>query len=256
MQTTYTGAMNQQWMITKSNGMYHISPRSNPLCYMVAENGFFTPDGRNVEMRASQLGNNDEWYLLNIEGSHALVMGITDEGHDHHTVFGDIMPKLYQLGYNDFKYIVTDSISSDTVLDYMVDAQIFVSRSHGDVDDESTYILLNNSRRSRLSSTHIYNFSTNRVVVDLSNCDLMLFVACYTAAHSTQSLPLAAVAAGANTAIGFKESIGCTTANTWTQRFFDYYNQGFSAEYSAREAASDCNYSNNIDSYLVVSESD
>ena len=86
----------------------------------------------------------------------------------------------------------------------------------------------------------------------MSECDLMLFVACYTGANETTSLPHAAVKAGAQAAVGFKETIDCSTANNWTQHFFEYYQEGSSVALSSYKAARACGNLNGIDSYRVV----
>ena len=253
-QKTYTGATTQQWSITDAgNGTYKLSPRSNSSYYMAAGTGIFTSDGRNVEMREAQGEEKDEWYLANVSGSDAMLLGITDDGHDHSSALGYIMPDLLQLGYADFNSTITGNISMATVRNNMANARIYVSRSHGNTDTLGSYILLANDGTSWIHTTHIYDFSTNTAQVDLSACDVMLFIACLTGANDDISLPHAAVEAGAASAVGSKESIGCSTANNWTQYFFDYYTQDYSVYLSAYYAARDCNNSNGIDSFRVVS---
>lgn len=68
VQTDYTGSTTQQWRITSTeNGTYKISPRSNESNYMAVGDGIIFSDGRNVELRANQSDNKDEWYLMKIE---------------------------------------------------------------------------------------------------------------------------------------------------------------------------------------------
>ena len=88
-----------------------------------------------------------------------------------------------------------------------------------------------------MTSNQIYNFSNNTAIVDLSNCDLLLFVGCQTANHATKSLPQAAVNTGAEAALGFTGDIDCTIANKWLPLFFDYYLSGYSVQNAANEAA-------------------
>ena len=90
--------------------------------------------------------------------------------------------------------------------------------------------------------------------MDLSDCDLAIFVGCETGTSSVKSLPHAAVKAGAQVAIGFEESINCDEANDWTDYFFQYYRSGYSAVDSASRAAYDCGNDNGIDSYRVVTQ--
>ena len=61
----------------------------------------------------------------------------------------------------------------------------------------------------------------------------------YTAAAEGMSLPDAAVAAGADCAIGFKTEINCDSANTWMEKFFEFYSQGRTIDESAQQATSD-----------------
>ena len=79
-----------------------------------------------------------------------------------------------------------------------------------------------------------------------------MFVACYSGANQNDSLLNAAVAAGADVAIGFREAINCFTANEWVRCFFDYYTQGFSIVSSALMAIEDCDYEGGTDSVRVV----
>ena len=63
-QTVYTGGDNQWWIITVTdNGLYNLSPKSNPSYRMAASFGIIDPNGRNVELRDPQTDNLDEWQL-------------------------------------------------------------------------------------------------------------------------------------------------------------------------------------------------
>jgi hypothetical protein len=233
-QKTYTGATNQLWYITaNTNGSYALT---NSTYYLAAGDGIFTSDGRNVEGRYEQSDAKDEWNLIKSDGTEGMFLGIRDEGHDHSSAFGHIAPEMQQLGCSDFNYIVTDNASLTTVRNGMANAKIFVSRSHGGSDSLSTYILIDQNG-AYLGTSQIYNYSLNAKIVDLSKCDLAIFIACHTADHTDRSLVHAAVAAGASVSIGFKGEIGCDAANKWVNFFFEYYIQGYSAQYSAQQAA-------------------
>ena len=245
-QTSYASQDTQVWkFIEQSDGTYKISPKSNTNLYMSAGDISSTAD-QDLEIRTAQSDGGDKWYSLKIDGTEAMFLGITDAGHDHHTVFGDIAGEIISLGYEDFNYIAEASVPLSTVQNGISNAKIYVSRSHGGEDSNGTYIYLGGQY---LGTSQIYDYSTNTAVINLSNCDLMLFVACKTATHPTRSLPDAAVDAGAQAAIGFEESIGCSTANDWVRYFFDYYLQGYSVGESASKAAYDCDYANNIGSF-------
>lgn len=255
-QTVYTSSNNQQWIIKRNtDGTYKLSPRSNESFYMAAGAGLITSRGRNVEMREEQSDGRDKWYFFSSSGSEVMLMGISDDGHDHSTALGVIMPDLVQCGYSKFNCIVTDNIDSQIVKNNMAKAKIYVSRSHGNADSDGTYILLSNDGTKWIHARDIYDFANNVTKVNLNGCDLMLFVACYTGANETASLPHAAVKAGAQAAVGFKESIGCSTANNWTQYFFEYYQGGSSVALSSYKAARACGNLSGIDSYRVVTES-
>ena len=253
-QTAYTGSDKQLWRITSSEDcMYKLSPKSSTSYYMAVGGGITASGGQRVVVSSLQTDSKDEWYLCRINGTEAMLMGISAAGHNHETALGNIMPDILKLGYKNFNFIATNTISRSRVKDCMADAKIYVSRSHGSSDAKGSYILLANDGTSWIHSSNIYNFTSREPLVDLSDCDLMLFVACKTGANESTSLPHAAVAAGAKYAIGFKKSIGCDTANQWLEHFFDYYSRGYSVELSAYYAARDCSNSNDIDSYIIVS---
>lgn len=81
--------------------------------------------------------------------------------------------------------------------------------------------------------------------------ELALFVGCYTSYHSNTSLTDAAVAAGADYSIGFKDSINCNGANKWTESFFNYLEEGYSVEEAAERASYDNDSYNGISSCVV-----
>ena len=116
----------------------------------------------------------------------------------------------------------------------------FISRSHGGYDSAGTFISISDtSQESFLGTSEIYDFTNKKAKVDLSDVELALFVGCYTSYHSNTSLTDAAVAAGADYSIGFKDSINCNGANKWTESFFNYLEDGNSIEVSAQNATID-----------------
>ena len=251
-QTTYSGAYTQQWkFIAQSDGTYKISPRSNLNYFLTAGDESSTAD-QDLEIRTNRLfSKSDEWRCIKMYGTEGYFLGISDTGHDHERVFGDIAGKMHQLGCNDFSYIIGSSKSLLSVQNGIANAKIFVSRSHGGSDTAGTYIVLGSEY---LGTSQVYNYSNNSKIVDLSNCDLLIFVACKTANHETKSLVHAAVAAGADVAIGFKQNIGCVTANLWLPLFFEYYLDGDSPETAARKAAADLGNVNGINSFYALPE--
>ena len=244
-QTSYASQDAQVWkFIEQSDGTYKISPKSNSNYFMAAGNESLFAD-QDLKILTERTDGKDQWNMFKIDGTEAMFLGITDAGHDHHTVFGDIAGEIISLGYEDFNYIAEVSVSVSTVQNQISNAKIYVSRSHGGESYDGTCISLG---VDYLTTSDIYDYNTNTPVLNLTNCDLMLFVACKTAAHQTRSLPDAAVDAGAQAAIGFEENIGCSTANEWVKHFFDAYLEERSAVYAAAEAAERCGNANGVGS--------
>lgn len=253
-QTAYT-----DWMFTEtSSGNYSLKCKAvdNKVLAVPSSN---SGNGAYLTMITYTDNNDfcDEWNKYKISNSGAFLLGITDDGHDHSTALGAIMSDISVLGYTEFNCIVTNSITLSEVQNHMRNSQIYVSRSHGRADENGSYIGLAHSNgvaTAWIHSNDIYDFVTDTVVVDLSNCDLMLFVACETGTSDSRSLPHAAVKAGADCAIGFGTEIGCDSANNWLKLFFKYYiKDDYTVQRAVAEATEDCQGSNGLDSVIVVS---
>ena len=107
-----------------------------------------------------------------------------------------------------------------------------------------------------MSTYYIYDFENETANIDLSGCSLIIFAGCNTS-NSNISLPDAAVAAGAQHAIGFNDTIAWQKANQWiTSFFYHYYIEERTIEQSAQLAANDCDQSSGIGvgSYRIVSQ--
>ena len=236
VQREYTGASNMLWKVDKKNNAYVIRPKQEVLppadfCISTPSDSIGSPHGLYVtqETYSNNEECNDEWYLCNTIGTDVFLLGVTDPRpqHDHCTVFGNVISNLYSLGYSSFNVTVAQTFSRQTVQTNMENSKIFVSRGHGNYDSTGTCISLQSDIGNiRLHSSDIYDFVSNEAIIDLSDCELMIFVGCYTGKIQGKSLPDAAVAAGAKIAIGFKESIDCKPANDWTRVFFEEYCSG------------------------------
>lgn len=242
----------KQWKIVNvGNGMYNIIPRMNETRFALSTDS----SGTSVQQLAFQTSDNDEWFLFKV-GTDAFLLSILDPGHDHHTVLGRVSNEISSLGFDSFNFVATNGVTDEFVLNAMENSRIFVSRSHGNIDADGSYILTSVDRRCWVDAIDIYDFFKDEALVDLSNSELMLFVGCKTAAHSTQNLPIAAVNAGAEVAVGFTETITCYIANLWTEKFFEYYSQGYSVEASCEYAVDCCvstyNDTGNLDTYVIV----
>ena len=86
----------------------------------------------------------------------------------------------------------------------------------------------------------------------MSNCDVAAFVGCFTANHPTNSLPQAAVNAGASCAIGFETTIRCSQANAWTEFFAAYHCSGDSPEDAAHHAVNRVGRNSSVASMVVI----
>ncbi len=255
VQKAYTGLPQQEWKISlSSSGAYVFRPKSavNSSFDWCMSGGVIDYTVRQFEY-ANDSDYIDEWYLFNTFGSDAMLMGITITNHSQYPVYGSIMPRLLDLGYSDFNYILTDSISSQNVLNGMENAHIYVSMSHGYSDETGGHLLLCEDGTSELHAFDIYNFSTNTALIDLSDCELMIFIACYSGAHDTKSLPHAAVQAGAQNAIGFQEEVVCSESFTWLECFFKYYALGYNIEQANEKAIQEQGGNGNIDSFIIIS---
>ncbi len=237
----YTGLDTQKWTITPSgDGRYVIRPKSGESystdwC-VSAENSSSISTGHDVIQRAYTSDTNylDEWQLYRVD-SDIFLLGIDVPEHDHSSKLITSMNALYGMGYNGFNYTYTASISREAVLTQMSQCRIYLSRSHGNSAANGANLILGGG--NVLHSSDIYDFSTNTAHVDLSNCELMLFVACQTA-NGDHCLPAAAVAAGARCAIGFEATIFCDSANVWVEAFFSKLAAGESID-KAVEAANE-----------------
>jgi hypothetical protein len=123
------------------------------------------------------------------------------------------------------------------------------------MNENNTGIILSTSSQSesKVSSSDIYDFDNDVALVSLSGCELILFVGCETAAH-TKGIVYAAVAAGAECAIGFKEIITCSDANKWTTDFFTNLLSGYNVSTAAEEALSDYGEGHPMRSIKIIPE--
>ena len=259
---SFSGDARQQWKITiTENGMYKIKPRSSEIYSIdlvmgVGSGSSSFVNGRNVEQCSYNGTDNnylDEWLIYPV-GYAVSMVGIKDDGHDHATCFTDVMKYLSQVDageYNGYHVASTDSISETECLNRISSSKVFVSRSHGNYDTEKTYICLNsNGGLDYLETFDIYDYGEGEALVDFSNCEIVLFIGCRTAYSNNGVISLcqAAVDAGADFAIGFTESIGCGTANSWVKWFFYYYNKGYSVPFSCEKASEVLDNANGIGS--------
>lgn len=194
----------------------------------------------------------DEW-TLNISGDELTILAIADPDR---TRGADAIQaaNTAETRYVGSNAIVAYKICTEAVVRGMETSEVFVSRSHG----SPTSIQINDDSLGRdtmfLRVQDIYDYETQTAIANLNGCDLVAFVGCETgAATNNQGIIHAAVAAGADAAIGFKKSIGSGSADLWTVHFLDYYTQGYSIEDSINKALQK-EHGGDVDSVIVYPE--
>ena len=260
-QTTYSSLDSQKWKINLESNIYTLTPKSNTTGYLSAGSEPVQSNARTVEMKNIQSDNTSKWNLYKT-GSEVMLLGIINDGHDHFSCYSNVMDTFGQ-SYT-YNAESTSYKPYNSCLSQMQNSKIFISRSHGGYDENCTWIkLFDTGTASRLYSTYIYDTNSSTALVDFSNIDIMLYVACNTAHGGSTGLNLvtASVNAGADYAIGFEKSISCTGANAWTSYFSQFYAKGYTIETAAKIAADytakiypGLYESNqlNVDSYCVV----
>ncbi len=155
---------------------------------------------------------------------------VTDEWHDHSSVYDEIDSYLNKMGYLDSQIVKSTNLTPERFMTRLPNRDIVVTRSHGGcfLDDAGNsignYIVLNNGS--------VYNSDIEDLDAGkLSEVKLVAYVGCYTAAggvysKDTKNLVVASTEKGAKVAVGFSETIYCNTANTWTKYFFKYLSEG------------------------------
>ena len=169
--------------------------------------------------------------------------GIAASGHDHSSALLEVAENLTA----NFPFEVdvkTGEFAVDVCKNDLLHTNIFTSRSHGNKvlytntdTPAATYILLNDSSPNVKLYSHSVssmNSSSGYLSENYSNIYLALFIACYTAygGNGARNLPTKIVESGAKCAIGFEETIGCTSANNWTKNFYERFSEGYSVEES------------------------
>ena len=142
----------------------------------------------------------------------------------------------YELGINCFDV-------SELILDWYCDSNtnngiaikhesgMIISFAHGSFDANGCSISLSEVETvPDFDTSDIYNFTTDTAQVDLSGCELVIFVACNSGNINVNNLAKAAATAGAKTAIGFNGEPSYLHAIVWVDLFLKYYIQGYTAE--------------------------
>ena len=86
---------------------------------------------------------------------------------------------------------------------------------------------------------------------------MVLFIGCETAkgGKNARNLPTTIVEHGAFASIGFSESIGCGSANTWTTNFYNKMLQGATLQEAVDYACSLASESSGLKSAVICGDS-
>jgi hypothetical protein len=183
----------------------------------------------------------DEWILVPVKKANLISIESFESNYDWRIAFNNsevLFDNNYYLADHIQGYYTSENtqcLTARTIKNYMEDSNVFAIYAHGLSTENGTKMSLGSDVDEVIYSWDIYNFNA-QTGIDMSGCELAVFVGCLTANHPTQSLPHAAVAAGAECALGFTEKIYHYPANDWTENFFSLYLSGEDVELAAEEA--------------------
>lgn len=188
----------------------------------------------------------EEWVLEQVT-PYALLYGVIDyreEGHDHVSSLTFVQNLLNEKNYN---AIVDDGrlypVSCLDQMAYM--ATIVTTRSHGKAVrsyEDGPLLATGVELYTYITSEWLYshnNINYNSTedayippTMTFCNLDLAVFVGCYTGVggEGANNLPSVLVEQGAQTAIGFQDTIDCSLANTWIRTFYHRLYLGYTVE--------------------------
>lgn len=201
--------------------------------------------------------NKPELHITYTSNKAARLVGVTNTGHDHSTCLTTARTSLQSCDLSAV-YKHTGAFTAATIQNYLDDGGngVFISRSHAGLVVNSsgtqvgTYLLLNDDKDNPV----IFSSASHMNSLDLSNMTLVMFIACQTGkgGESGRNLPSVAVSKGATTAVGFKEEIICTSANSWTIAFCNYMKNGTSVQAACSALASLSTYiGTGLDTHVV-----
>ena len=168
---------------------------------------------------------------VNYKVEKARLVGVDATNHDHQNCLVSSQSHITICGVEPLLHFGEFTVANVNNLIDNYQTTIFASRSHAgeyrdsDTDEViGTALLLNNDK----DKPRYYYSSLSMDSVDLSNIDLIMFIGCATGygGEGESNLVSAAVAKGATTAIGFKETIDCSLANQWTVEMFSLLAKG------------------------------
>ena len=250
---TYASGGSMDWKIVMNGDHFVLKPRENEYNYM----SVYVGDQPGIVLSEYPVtsvthSNNSlcdglcKWYLCNIEGSEVVLLGINDGDLDIKQPLGDIMTKLSSKEMFDYDLSVRSYVTVSEYQSKLENSKIFVSICHGNANSYNTFINLRGTGTSEYLYPHdIYDYDTNTPVVDLSNCELIIFVSCHAGKDDRYNLVDAAIAAGAKAVIGFEDEIYNADAIKWLDKFFEVYAVDGNTVEDAKAAAEMESYEDN-----------
>jgi len=175
----------------------------------------------------------DEWCLEEFQSIN--LIGIASDG-DHSTALFNANNFFMSSGANSNYYTPTSINFLDLRRSYLTTSDVVIICSLGGYDSIGTYMYLDAAQTIWFHTGDIYNYNGNNGI-NMSDCEVAIFAGCYTANHSTRSLPQAATDAGADIGIGFTKAIGSSETNTWVEKYAYWYSIGTDADESAYSAS-------------------
>ena len=149
----------------------------------------------------------------------AALFGVPATDHDHSSALQTAKTTLTNAGLDNIRLKTSGTISMDDIKNGLQYSGLFISRSHGGSSTDGSCIIIGNaSTEVGFYGSELYNWSMGKAEINLSKCEICMFVGCETGKVGTpnHNLPESAVKAGAKAAVGFRESIKCSSANTFT----------------------------------------
>lgn len=187
-----------------------------------------------------------------IVNPNGVLVGVTNEGHDHYTALNTIKVNLTNCGYSNVNlYSGSFTVSGINAYLNLDKNNVFVSRSHGGVTAPDGTQIGTSICVAEDVWYESYQVSSS---VDWSNMRLIMFVGCNTGDGGVNALnlPSVAVERGARTAVGFEEEIDCATANNWVMDLFDLLESGYSVYDACTELNSSSKYKNTTMTSVVI----
>ncbi len=189
----------------------------------------------------------------------ARLVGVTNAGHDHSSCLTTASSYLENCDFSSVN-INTGAFAVSTIHSYLDtdSSATFISRSHGWVEYDNygnqtaTALVLNDDPNNYVMYR---SYSMNTAGLNLSNMQLILFVACSSGlgGEGGNNLPTVAVSRGAQTAVGFSSIVSCNAANTWTELFAKCMEDGLSV-YDACDDLGSLFINTGLENYVICGD--